>query len=142
MATEVRNPSEPSVTSLLSGIVNDMQDLVKQQLQLTRREIEEDLRQTKEAASIFLYGNGFAFLGAIPLCLMLAHLLHWLASPPGSDLAWFPLWAGHAVVGFVLLAIGGGMIRVGREKMKMIHLERSPAAEALKENVQWLTTPK
>jgi Putative Actinobacterial Holin-X, holin superfamily III len=142
MATEVQNHSEPSMTSLVSGIVSDMQDLVKQQLLLMRREIEEDLRKSAEAASIFAWGAGFLLLGAIPLCLMLVYLIHWAASPPVTDPASFPLWACHGVVGAVLLVIGGVLMGVARQKMKSVNPLQNPATEALQENVQWLTTPK
>jgi len=142
MATEVQNHSEPSLTSLVSGIVSDMQDLVKQQLQLTRREIEEDLRKSQEAASIFALGAGVLFLGAIPLCLMLVHLLHWLTSPPQTDSAALPLWACHGIVGVVLLVIGGCLAIVAGRTWKSVRPLQNPAAEALKENVQWLTKPK
>jgi len=141
MATEVQNHSDTSLTSLVTGIVSDIQDLVKQQLQLTRREIEDDLRKTKEAASILALGLGIAFLGAIPFCLMLVHLLHWLTSPAPTDPARLPLWACHGVVALVLFVIGGSLAAVGRGKFNTVRpLENT--TEALKENVQWLNKPK
>lgn len=141
MATEVQNHPEPSLTSLVSGIVGDMQDLIKQQLQLTRREIEEDLRKTKEAASLFVMGASVCFLGAILLCLMVVHLIHWLSASAGNDTA-FPLWACHGVVGFALVVLGGIVVYMGRQKMKSVNPLDNPATEALKENVQWMTNPK
>jgi hypothetical protein len=142
MATEVNNRSEPSLSSLVSGIVSDVQDLVKQQLQLTRQEIEDDLRKARDAAALFAFGVGVCFLGGIALCLMLAHLLHWLTGPHGLDPASFPLWACHGVVGVTLVVIGGVLACVGRQKMKTVHPIDNQATQALKENVQWLTTPK
>jgi Putative Actinobacterial Holin-X, holin superfamily III len=142
MATEVQDRSGPGVSSLLSGIVTDMQELIKQQFHLTRREMEEDLRKSKEAASLMALGAGICFLGAILLCFMGANLLHWLASPPLTDPASFPLWACHGVVGVVLVFIGGSLAYTGRQKLKSVHPLENPASQALKENVQWLTTPK
>jgi uncharacterized membrane protein YqjE len=142
MATEVHNPCEPSVTSLVSGIVTDVQDLVKQQFQLARHEIEEDLRKSKEAASIFVLGVGFLFLGAFFLCLMLVHLIHWLAMPALTDPASFPLWAAHGVVSVVVLIPGAILVAMGSQKWTAVHPLENPATEALKENVEWLTTPK
>jgi len=143
MATEVQNHTEPSLTSLVSGIVNDIQDLVKQQLQLTRREIEEDLRKTKEAASILALGLGIAFLGAIPFCLMLVHLLHWLCLPPGSaaDPSHLPLWGCFAIVGGLLTAVGASVAFLGKKKLDTLH-PLDHTAHALKENLEWKTTPK
>jgi len=141
MATEVQNRSEPSVTTLVSGIVSDLQDLLKQQLQLTRREIEEDLRKAREAASLFVLGAGICFLGAIALCFMVVHLLHWLASHM-MDPASFPLWACHGVVGVVLVVLGASLAYAGRQKLQAVNPLDNPATQALEENVKWLTTPK
>jgi len=144
MTTEVRNTtsSDQSVASLVGDIVRDVQDLVKQQLQLSRHEIEEDIRKSTEAASIFGVGAGILFLGALSLCLMLAHLIHWLTAPHGTDPAQFPLWACFAVVGGVLGIIGWEVMYAGRRMFQKINPLHSPATQALKENVQWLTTPK
>jgi cytochrome bd-type quinol oxidase subunit 1 len=142
MATEVQNSSDQSFASLVGEIVRDVQDLVKQQLQLSRREIEDDLRKSAEAASVFSLGAGICFLGAMSLCLALALWLHWLTSPHGTDPASFPLWACFAVVGGVLGLVGWEVAYAGRRKFQTINPLNNPATEALKENVQWLTTPK
>jgi len=147
MATEVHNHTEQqSLTSLVTGIVSDFQDLVKQQLQLTRREIEADLRKTREAASLWALGLGVLFLGAIVLCLMLVHLIHWLAIPATAaglaDPASLPLWACYLIVGAVLAGSGIGLVLAGKKKLDAVHPLDNPATQALKENVQWLSTPK
>jgi cytochrome c-type biogenesis protein CcmH/NrfF len=143
MATEVQHhPSDQSLTSLVGGIVSDMQDLVKQQLQLTRKEVEDDLRKTAEAASLWVAGLVVLFLGGIALCLMLAHLLHWLTGPPGLDLATIPLWGCFAIVGVFLVIVGVCLVAAGKRTMASVHPLDNQATQALKENVQWLTTPK
>ena len=40
--------SEPTVTSLLSGIVNDAQELIKQQLDLFKHELKDDVKRAKK----------------------------------------------------------------------------------------------
>jgi len=143
MATEVQNttPNDQSLATLVSDIVRDVQDLVKQQLQLSRHEIEDDLRKSAEAASLFGVGVGTLFLGALSLCLMAAHLIHWLTSPHGTDPASFPLWACFAVVGGVLSILGWELTYAGRRKFQKIN-PLNNSTQALQENVQWLTTPK
>jgi len=146
MATEVQNPSEQqSFTSLVTGIVSDFQDLVKQQLQLTRREIEADLRKSREAASLWAIGLGVLALGVIPLCLMLAHLIHWLATPAEEiarlDPARLPLWVCHAIVGVVLVVAGWCLVLAGKKRFDAVHV-LDQTTQGLKENVQWLNTPK
>jgi hypothetical protein len=146
MASEVQNQTEQqSLTTLVSGIVGDFQDLVKQQMQLTRREIEADLRKTREAASLWAVGIGILVIGAIPLCLMLVHLIHWLATPAAEmarqDPATLPLWVCHAIVGVVLVAVGWCLLLAGKKKIDAVHM-LDQTTQGLKENVQWLNTPK
>jgi hypothetical protein len=146
MTVEVQDPvqhhTEPSATALVGGIISDMHQLVEQQLRLTRREIEDDLRKATEAALIFGCGVGTFFLGGGVLCLALIHLLHWGVSPPGTDPALVPLWVWHAVVGVPLCVIGGVLACVGRMKFQSFDLMKNPATEALKENLEWAIAPK
>src|SRR5437763_15167972 len=118
MTTEVQNHSEQSVAGLVSGIVTDVQDLIKQQLQLTRKEIEADFRKTREAASLLAIGLGVLFFGVFAFCLMLAHLIHFLAIPSGvvRDPPTIPLRACHGIVVAVFLVVGGGMGFAGTER--------------------------
>jgi hypothetical protein len=60
MSSQVPTTSEPGFTSLLRGIVNDIGDLVKQQIQLARAEIKADLRKTREAVAFLALGAGSA----------------------------------------------------------------------------------
>jgi len=140
MATEVPNHPEPSVTALVSGIVNDMQDLFKQQLRLTRKEIEADLRKSKEAASLFVFGCVIALVGAFGLCLMLAHLINWLGLPAGeSERSHVPMWASYAIAAFVFLIGGGLTILAGKKRMDSMGVPLHETAQALKENIEWKT---
>ena len=121
----------------MSGILGDLQHLIEQQFQLTRREIEEELRQSAAAGSVFALGVGVFFLDAIVLSLTFAHLLHWMASPPGTDPAWLPLWACYAAPAALLVVIGGILTYVGGARFKSIDRCQNPATEFLKENAPW-----
>jgi hypothetical protein len=139
MTPEVHNPAPQSVTALVSGIVSDFQDLVKQQLRLTRTEIEADLRKTREAASLYVLGCVLSIAGAVGLCLMLAHLIHWLGLPPGSDLSRVPLWAGFAIASAVFLIIGGFILAAGKRKLDSAGTPLEATVQALKEDIEWKT---
>jgi hypothetical protein len=142
MAVELENPTEQSATSLVGGILDDIQALVKQQVQLTRREITEEVRKASDAAQLFALGGAVLFLGLLILCLTLVYLLHWASAAAGSDPGQIPLWACHAIVGVPLTMLGGGLTWMGRQKVESIHPLDNPAAEALKENVKWATNTK
>jgi MFS family permease len=135
MSTELQDPPEQTAASLLTGILGDLHHLVEQQFQLTRREIEEELGRRATAMAIFGVGMGFLFLAAIALCLTLTHLLHWVASPPGTDPAWLPLWACHGMVAAGLVALGGILVQVGRAKFRSIDPFQNPATEIAQEYV-------
>ena len=134
MSTDLEDPLERTASSLLSGILSDLQHLVDQQFQLTRREIEVELRQRAAAGTVFGVGVGILFLAAIALCLTLSHLLHSVASPPGTDPAWLPLWACHAVVAAVLVVCGGILAHVGRARFRSIDPSQNPATEIFQEH--------
>jgi len=145
MTTEVQNHSETnSVAALVGGIVTDVQDLIKQQLQLTRKEIEADFRKTREAASVLALGAGIIFLGAFALCLMLAHLIHSLATPAGvaPDPATIPLWGCYGLVAAVLLIVGGGLAFAGKKKFDSFNPLPDESAQVLKENLEWIANKK
>lgn len=50
MANDVHTGPDSSLTSLVAGIIKDVQELLKQQLSLFREEVKDDVRKTKEAA--------------------------------------------------------------------------------------------
>jgi hypothetical protein len=139
MATEVQNNTDESVASLSRGIVNDFQDLLKQQLQLTQQEIKAELRNTKEAALFFSVGGVICLIGLFAICLMLAHLLHWLGAPAGADNSTLPLWASFAIVGSGFLLAGGLAIIAGKKKIDDIGTPLHDTTQGLKENLEWKT---
>ena len=141
MVTDLQEPKEQTTVSLVGGIIDDMQHLVKQQVQLTRKEITQDIHKASEAAQFYAMGGAVLFLGVFILCLALVHLVYW-AGIPGSDAARIPLWAAHAIVGGPLAALGGYLVWMGRNRFGEIHPLQNPATQGMKENVQWATNAK
>lgn len=130
MATNV---NEPSVTALVSGILTDVQDLIKQQVTLLKCDIRHDIRQAKEGAASVALGIGLAAVGGILLCLMLVHLISWLAPT-------WPLWVCYALVGGVLLGAGLAAMFAGKKKFETLNPLPEQSVEALRENVKWQTS--
>jgi len=135
MATDTyAPPDERTMTSLMSGIVNDAQTLMQQQLALFREEIRTDLRKTKEAVTSIAAGVGVAALAAGPLVFMFVALLHEQAS--------WSWWASAGTVGAVLAVVGGALIAVGVQRFRTFNPLPDQSVEALKENLQWIKHPK
>jgi len=124
-----RGVGEPSVTSLISGIIGDVQELSRQQLALFKAEITADLRRTREVAVAWSIGLGVSLVGGLMLCWMLVYLLNWATE--------WPLWACFGIVGAVALAVGAVLFYSGKQTLEKFTLDRS--VTALKENVQCLT---
>jgi len=135
MAVDVKPESDTSVTSLVGGIISDAQDLFKQQFELLKHDVREDLRKARDASQMLGVGLGFGLTGAILLAFTLAHLLAWAAPA-------LPLWACYGICGAVFVGIGGALSYAGLQKFETVDPLPQKSAEALKENVQWLTNPK
>jgi len=132
---ELHTNEGASVTELVSGIVKDAQDLAKQQLALFRHELQESARSTMQAGAFLAVGAGIAFVGGFLLCLMLVHLVSWAAPS-------LPLWACYSIVGAPIAALGGALVFAGMGRLKSINLLPEQSAQALKENVRWITNPR
>lgn len=132
MATDLRTAPEPSLSSLVGGIINDAQTLIKQELALAKSEVTEEIHKTKEAAISLGVGVLIAGLGAFLLMFMLVHLLNWATDNR------IPLWGCFGIVGGVLTAIGAIMLFVGKNEAEKINLVPKQTAETMKENVQWI----
>jgi hypothetical protein len=135
-------PDTASLMSMLKGIVDDAQELFRQQVALVRAEIRSDLQQTKQAALALVAGILPVTLGTVLLCFMFVHLLHWATSPAGADPAGIPLWGCYGIVGGAFVLIGGALIYGGIRKFQSFNPLPDQSAEALQENVQWLTNRK
>src|SRR5947209_15306391 len=98
MATETVPPPEgQTVTALVSGIVADAQELVKQHIALLRAEFKADFRRSVRAAMLLAIGGVIAIPAVFLLCNMLVYLLH----EPGG----LSVWASYGIVGGVFVVL-------------------------------------
>jgi len=135
MAIETYKPeSDQSVTKLISGIISDAQELVRQQLAMFRTELKHDVRRTKQALVALVCGLALVSVGATLLCFMAVY---------GLEAAFeLPLWACFGIVGG-LLAIGGGLAFYSAVKQfNEFNPLPDESAQALKENMQWISQPR
>ena len=124
---------QPGLTSLISGIISDAQALIKQQLTLFQVEVKNDTRRTLAAIVPMIIGGVVSLLAAFILCVMLAHLIHFLWPET------IPLWGGYAIVGGVLAAAGVALIFWGKAKFSEFNPLPDQTVEGLKENLTWQT---
>src|SRR5260370_23380464 len=100
MVRDFPNGSQPTMASLVGGIVNDAQVLLKQELKLAKCELTHEFHLVKQVVITLGVGIGIATFGALLLVFMLVYLLHWAASER------LPLWSCFGMVGAVLTLLG------------------------------------
>jgi hypothetical protein len=136
MANDLHTGTEPGVTNIVTGIIHDLQELLRQELNLFRQEVKNDVRKTKEAIVALSAGAGILVLGAILLSLMLVDLLRW--EFPNA----LPLWVCYAIVGSLLVLGGGVLFHSGKRKLSSFNPLPDQTVGTLRENVQWIMNPK
>jgi len=120
------------MASLVSGIINDAQQLLRQEVTLAKQEVREELAKAKAVAAAGAIALALAVVGGLLLCLMLVHLLQWATG--------WPDWVCYGLVGGVFLAVAGVLAAVAKNKASQIDLVPRQTVETIKENVQWLKT--
>jgi len=135
MATDLQTHNEPSLTNLVKGIIDDVQDLTKQQFALLKQEIKEDMSKSRKAAMPMIVGGVVAFIGVLLLGHGLALSLSWIF--PGLHPA-----GAYGIVGALILGVGIAMFFAGEKQFEKFNPLPDRSLEALKENVECLTNPK
>ncbi|HXH13029.1 MAG TPA: phage holin family protein [Alphaproteobacteria bacterium] len=122
--------SEPSLAQLLSDLVTDAKQLLRQELALAKHEIRDEVRKTKAAVMSLGIGIGMAAIGGFLLTFMLVYGLNTLTG--------LPLWACYGIVGGMFVVIGVVLLYLGKNKMARIDVVPPLTVETMKENVRWI----
>jgi hypothetical protein len=120
------------VTQLITGIISDAQQLIRQQLSLFQSEIKHDLRRTRDAAIPLGVGVAVSLLAGFFLFLMVANLMVWLWPT-------LPMFAAYGIVALFLGVCGSILVMVGKTRFDAFNPLPEKAVEGLKENIQWTT---
>jgi len=124
----------PSLASLVGGLIEDTQQLIRQEAALARREIQDEWTKTKQGAA--LLGGALALFALVGVLFgfTLVELLHQYVLPQH-------LWLCFLIV-TVLFGIGGGLLfAAARAKLEQVHLVPPQTAESLRQDVEALTSP-
>jgi len=134
MTTNLQTETGQGVGELVTGIIQDAQTLISQQFTLFKHEVRQDFRNLREGLIILAVATGVLLVAFMLLGFMLAHLISYLAP------SW-PLWVCFALVGGVFAVLGGGLLVLGREKLRTKNVLPEESAKALTENLEWKTKP-
>src|SRR5438874_8293974 len=114
MADRIPADTAPSMSSLLGGIANDLQTLVRQEIALAKTEALREWDKAKTAAGSMAAGVATLAVGGLLLLLAVVCVLH---EPVG-----LPWWASFLIVGGVLTVLGLVLFFTGRNKAAQVHV--------------------
>ena len=116
-----------SLGDTVTGIIEDLQNIVRGEVQLARTEIKEDVGKLGKAAGMLGAAAFLALVGFIFLMLGVTYLLN----------KSIEMWMAAGLVGLVLLIIGGIFAMVGKNRMQEANLVPDKTIESLKEDKEW-----
>jgi hypothetical protein len=125
---------QPSVTQLVSGIIDDAGRLAKQQVDMLKSEFQEDLRRTRRALEFGGIGIVLGTAGALTLVFFLVELLH--------EQFGFKTWSSALIVGGILTAAGAALGYVSYYLFESFNPLPDKTFNALQENLSWKTSPQ
>jgi len=119
MAIDTRN-SDPSIVELVRSAAADTTELVKQQIELTKAELQQTVKTAGSSFGLLAAGAAIVGMGAIFLLVTIAYVLVQLG---------LPTWAGFGIVTLFLFIVGAILLLVGRKRAKTVQgPERTVAA--------------
>lgn len=120
-----------TVTNLVSGIVDDAQRLLRQQVEMLKAEVKEDFRRSKRAAEFGGLGIVLLTVGFLGLITSFAYLLH--------EYYQFSMWASWGITGLVFFVAGAALAATSYILLERFNPLPDKTFDALKENLSWKT---
>jgi hypothetical protein len=121
--------AQPSMATLVGGLIDDTQRLIRHEAALARREIEEEWSKTKEVAALMAAAISLFTLVAILFGFTLVKLLQQYLLPNDE-------WACFAIVTVVFALAGGILLYASLDKFKHVHVVPPQTVESLRQDVQ------
>jgi hypothetical protein len=119
---------EPSLGELFSRFSQDFGQLVRDEVQLAKTEISDDLRDAAHAGAMF---GGAAYAGLMAL-LLLSLAAAWGLSEV------MPVGVAFVIVGLLWTAAGAVLYLRGRKQWQDVNLKPEATIATIQEDVQWV----
>ncbi|MDQ3779526.1 MAG: phage holin family protein [Chloroflexota bacterium] len=113
--------------SMIGGIIGDLQEIVRGEVQLAKTELKEDATTIGRGAGFIAGGALIGLVGFIFLMLAVTYLLD----------KWVDRWVGAGIVAIVLLVIAAILAMSGRSQITAANLKPEQSIESLKEDKEW-----
>jgi len=121
--------AQPGVASLVGGILQDAQKLVRQEVALAQREVAQAWNKAKMGVALLASALAVFFVVGVLLSFMLVKLLQLYVLPNHE-------WACFAIVGGLVALLGGALFYCGLNQINQVHLSLPQTAETLREDGQ------
>lgn len=127
-------PTTPggTVTGLVGEILTDAQKLARQQLEMFKAEVREDMNRTRQALIFGGVAVTLLTVGGLTLVAFLVNLLH--------EQYQFSMWASCLIIGGVLLAAGVILGVIARNLFESFNPLPDKTFNALQDNLTGLRT--
>ena len=115
------------IGTLISGVIKDLQELMRAELRLAQTELKEDATAAGRAIAVIAVGALIGLVGFIFLMLAVTYL-------PDR---WVSQWVRALIVGAALLVIALILALNGKGTLSAASLKPEQTIETLKEDQQW-----
>jgi hypothetical protein len=115
------------IGALISGLLKDLQDLVRAEVQLAKTELKEDATAAGRGIGFIAGGALIGLVGFIFLMLALTYFLN----------RWLDEWLSALLVGAVLVVVAAILFFNGRDKLSATNLTPDQTITTLKEDQEW-----
>jgi uncharacterized membrane protein YqjE len=121
-------PRRESWGELIGELTNQSVGLMRDEVALARRELEQKLKTVQSAAAVVAIGVITALIAALSICAAVIIALAEYVGP----------WQSALVVGLILGIAAGVAILVGVSRFKRTSLKPEQTIETIEENREWL----
>jgi uncharacterized membrane protein YqjE len=116
-----------TVGATIGSIIEDLQGIVRGEVQLAKTELKEEASQMGKGAGMVGAGVFFGLVGFIFLMLAVTYLLS----------EWMDLWIAAGIVAVALLIIAAILALSGRKQISEASLTPDKTIESVKEDKEW-----
>ncbi len=128
MGDRVAQARRESVGELIGEVASQSASLVRDEVALAKRELQQKLRTVQSAATVVAIGTVTALIAALALCAAVIIALAEYVGP----------WQSALIVGLILGMIAGVILLIGVNRFKRTNLRPEQTMETLEENKAWL----
>jgi uncharacterized membrane protein YqjE len=137
-STPGTGPENQSLGELFSRVTSDLSSLVRQEMQLAKVEIKQEVRQAGKAGGLLGGGAVAAYMALLFLSAAIAILIALLLSSGLSEFSRYLI--GFVIVGVIYAIVAAVLLSKGRKEAQQVDPVPEQTVQTLKEDVQWAKT--